>query len=114
MIHTEYEWLWQKKNRVYAQSWIPDDHMKGIICLIHGMGEHSGRYERWADLFVQAGYGMLAPDLPGHGRTEGRKAYVQSYRVLLDQVDLLLNQAEKLFLHLCIRVFIAKNLNNPR
>ena len=97
MINTEYEWLSQEKKQVYAQSWLPDDHLKGIICLIHGLGEHSGRYARWAELFVQAGYGMLAPDLPGHGRTEGRKAYVQSYPVLLDHVDLVLEQAEKLF-----------------
>ena len=97
MIHTEYEWLSQENKRVYAQSWLPDDHLKGIICLIHGLGEHSGRYARWAELFVQAGYGMLAPDLPGHGRTEGRKAYVKSFQVLLDHVDLVLQQAEKLF-----------------
>jgi alpha-beta hydrolase superfamily lysophospholipase len=97
MIHTEYEWLSREKKQVYAQAWLPDDQMKGIICLIHGLGEHSGRYARWAELFIQAGYGMLAPDLPGHGRTEGRKAYVQSYQLLLDQVDLVLEQAEKLF-----------------
>ena len=97
MIHSEYEWLWQEKKRVYAQSWLPDDQLKGIICLVHGLGEHSGRYARWAELFVKAGYGMLALDLPGHGRTEGRKAYVQSYQVLLDHVDLVLNQAETLF-----------------
>jgi alpha-beta hydrolase superfamily lysophospholipase len=97
MIHTEYEWLSQENKRVYAQSWLPDDQLKGIICLIHGLGEHSGRYARWAELFVQAGYGMLAPDLPGHGRTEGRKAYVKSYQILLDQVDLVLQQAEILF-----------------
>ena len=97
MIHTEYEWLSQEKKRVFAQSWLPDDQLKGIICLIHGLGEHSGRYARWAELFVQAGYGMLAPDLPGHGRTEGRKAYVQSYHILLDHVDLVLQQADMLF-----------------
>ena len=97
MIHTEYDWLSQEKKQVYAQSWLPDDQLKGIICLIHGLGEHSGRYARWAELFAQAGYGMLAPDLPGHGRTEGRKAYIQSYEVLLDHVDLVLQQAETLF-----------------
>jgi len=97
MIHTEYEWLSREKKRVYAQSWLPDNQLKGIICLIHGLGEHSGRYSRWAELFTREGYGMLAPDLAGHGRTEGRRAYVQSYQVLLDQVDLVLVQAEKLF-----------------
>jgi alpha-beta hydrolase superfamily lysophospholipase len=71
--------------------------MKGIICLVHGLGEHSGRYGRWAEPFVEAGYGMLAADLPGHGRTQGRKAYVEDYETLLDWVDLLLGNAEEIF-----------------
>jgi alpha-beta hydrolase superfamily lysophospholipase len=97
MKHTEYDWLSQEKTHVYAQSWLPEDQPKGILCLIHGLGEHSGRYARWAALFVQAGYGMLAPDLPGHGRTEGRRAYVKNYQVLLNHVDLVLDQAGDLF-----------------
>jgi alpha-beta hydrolase superfamily lysophospholipase len=97
MIHREYEWVSNEKKRIFAQSWLPDDHVKGIICLVHGLGEHSGRYARWAELFVQAGYGMLAVDLPGHGRTEGRLAYVKSYEDLLDCVDLLIRKSEDLF-----------------
>jgi alpha-beta hydrolase superfamily lysophospholipase len=97
MIHTEYKWPWSEKRKVYAQSWLPEGGMKGIICLVHGMGEHSGRYGRWAKLFVEAGYGMLAADLPGHGRTQGRRAYVKDYETLLDWVDLLLGRAEELF-----------------
>ncbi len=97
MIHSEYEWIFKEKKRIFAQSWLPEDHPKGIICLVHGLGEHSGRYARWAELFAKAGYGMLAVDLPGHGRTEGRLAYVRSYEDLLDCVDLLINKAEELF-----------------
>jgi alpha-beta hydrolase superfamily lysophospholipase len=97
MKHEEYEWLAQDKKQVYAQSWLPDGQMKGIICLVHGLGEHSGRYARWAGQFVPSGYGMLASDLPGHGRTKGRKAYVESYLALLAHVDLVLEKAEKRF-----------------
>jgi alpha-beta hydrolase superfamily lysophospholipase len=97
MNHMEYEWVSQEKKGVFAQSWLPEDQIKGIICLIHGLGEHSGRYARWAELFVQAGYGMMAVDLPGHGRTEGRLAYVKSYEDLLDCVDLLIRKSEDLF-----------------
>jgi alpha-beta hydrolase superfamily lysophospholipase len=97
MIHTEYEWLSHEKKRVFAQSWVPDDQPKGMISLVHGMGEHSGRYARWAGLFAEAGYGMLAADLPGHGRTEGRTAYVKSYQVLLNQVDLTLQKSAELY-----------------
>jgi alpha-beta hydrolase superfamily lysophospholipase len=97
MIHTEYEWVSKEKERIFAQSWLPDDPPKGIICLVHGLGEHSGRYARWAGLFAKAGHGMLAVDLPGHGRTEGRLAYVRSYDDLLDCVDLMIYKAEELF-----------------
>jgi len=94
MIHTEYGWLSSVNRRIFAQSWLPDGQMKGIICLIHGLGEHSGRYARWAELFAQAGYGMLAPDLSGHGQTEGRKAYVKGYNKLLDCVELVRSNFE--------------------
>lgn len=97
MLHTEYEWQSLEKKRIFAQSWIPESALKGIICLVHGLGEHSGRYARWAEQFVLAGYGMMAVDLPGHGRTEGRKAYVKDYDTLLDCVDLLLSKSEELF-----------------
>ncbi len=97
MIHSEYEWLSEEGRRVFAQSWSRDSGLKGIISLIHGMGEHSGRYDRWAGLFVRAGYGVLAADLPGHGKTEGRKAYVKNYKVLLNHVDLTLEKSGELF-----------------
>ncbi len=97
MIHTEYEWQSPGKKRVYAQSWLPDQPPREMICLVHGLGEHSGRYARWAELFVDAGFGLVAVDLPGHGRTQGRKAYVKTYDELLDTVDLLLRKTEELF-----------------
>jgi alpha-beta hydrolase superfamily lysophospholipase len=97
MLHQEYQWLSKEEKRVYAQSWQPEEELKGIICLLHGLGEHSGRYARWAGLFVQEGYGMLGSDLPGHGQTAGRKAYVENYQVLLDHVDLVLEQTGNLF-----------------
>ena len=96
MVHTDYIWLASGRRQVYAQSWLPDNPPKGMICLVHGLGEHSGRYARWAELFVKAGYGMLALDLPGHGRTEGRKAFVRRYDDLLDCVDLLLEKSSDL------------------
>jgi alpha-beta hydrolase superfamily lysophospholipase len=97
MVHSEYDWLSAGNKRIFAQSWVPDDNLKGMINLIHGLGEHSGRYARWAALFVQAGYGMLVADLPGHGRTEGRKAHVKNYQVLLNQIELTLRKSEDLF-----------------
>lgn len=93
MKHTEYSWELAGK-KVFAQSWMPEKDPVAIINLVHGLGEHSGRYSRWAGLFAGAGYGVVSTDLFGHGKTEGRIGHVKTYQLLLDQVDLLLAESE--------------------
>src|SRR5438874_11091305 len=44
---------------------------KGSIAIVHGMAEHSGRYEHVGRALVAAGYSVRAPDIRGHGRSEG-------------------------------------------
>jgi len=96
MIHKEYEWTLGGK-KIFAQSWLPDKEPKAITNLVHGMGEHSGRYERWGQLFAETGYALIATDLPGHGKTEGKIGHTKSYQSLLDQVDLMLTKSEEIF-----------------
>lgn len=43
---------------------------RGYLFLVHGLGEHSGRYENLADFMTGFGWDIVAPDLPGHGLTE--------------------------------------------
>jgi alpha-beta hydrolase superfamily lysophospholipase len=45
----------------------------------HGFGEHSGRYGNVVDWFVPKGYTVYAFDMRGHGRSEGKRGYVESY-----------------------------------
>ena len=97
MIHTEYEWISKEKKRIFAQSWVPEGKINGMINLVHGLGEHSGRYERWASLFADKGWGMLICDLIGNGRSEGKRGHVKNYQVLMNQVELLLQKSEELF-----------------
>ncbi len=96
MTHTEYEWQLENK-KIFAQSWLPEKEPKAIINLLHGMGEHSGRYKRWGSLFADAGYALVAMDFFGHGKTEGKTGHVKSYQLLLDQVDLMLHKTEENF-----------------
>ena len=96
MTHREYEWFLAKK-RIFAQSWVPDGTPKATINLIHGLGEHSGRYSRWGSLFAEKGYVLTAMDLFGNGKTEGKQGHVQSFQLLLDQVNLMLEKAEENF-----------------
>ncbi|HSV87562.1 MAG TPA: alpha/beta fold hydrolase [Bacteroidales bacterium] len=41
----------------------------GILQVIHGMAEHSGRYSEFGEYLAKNGFGLYASDLPGHGQT---------------------------------------------
>ena len=68
---------------IFHQSWVPDDDATAVVLVVHGLGEHSGRYEHVAGALVDAGCAVHALDHRGHGRSEGKRAYVKSYDELL-------------------------------
>lgn len=64
---------------IFFQSWLPDDDPRAVVMLVHGLAEHSGRYERVAATLVDAGYGVYALDHRGHGRSGGKRTFVKTY-----------------------------------
>jgi len=73
---------------LYHQTWAPDGDPRAAVLLVHGLGEHSGRYTHVADALVAAGCAVYAVDHRGHGKSEGTRAYVKSYDEFMS--DLLL------------------------
>jgi acylglycerol lipase len=57
------------------------------VLLVHGIGEHSGRYERTGRLLSGAGLEVQAFDLRGHGLSGGRRVYVRRWDDYLDDVE---------------------------
>jgi alpha-beta hydrolase superfamily lysophospholipase len=57
---------------------MPDEALaiKGAVQIAHGMAEHAGRYERFADALTKAGYAVYANDHRGHGKTAGSQKEV--------------------------------------
>ena len=56
------------------------------IIMVHGLGEHGGRYEHWAEKFTSEGYNFVCPDLKGHGRSEGKRGHISSMNAYLDDL----------------------------
>ena len=54
----------------FIRAWDASDP-KGTVALVHGLAEHSGRYEHVGRAFADAGYAVRAVDIHGHGRSEG-------------------------------------------
>lgn len=58
--------------RLFLRDW-PVAHARGAVLFVHGLGEHSGRYQRLAAWFNQRGYAVRGYDQRGHGQTPGRR-----------------------------------------
>jgi alpha-beta hydrolase superfamily lysophospholipase len=98
LLHTEYNWKSHDELEIFAQSWQPSEQKpKAIINLVHGLGEHSGRYDEWAGFFVDEGYAVLALDYRGHGKSGGKRGHADEYMSYMRDVGLLLSKSEELF-----------------
>jgi acylglycerol lipase len=60
---------------VFLATWAPEGAPRGVVALVHGLGEHSGRYRFVADFLTNRGFLVLAPDAPGHGRNPGIRGH---------------------------------------
>jgi alpha-beta hydrolase superfamily lysophospholipase len=75
--------------------WEPDN-AKAAVLIVHGIGEHSGRYIHVGDHLAAHGYDVLAYDKLGFGQSEGRRAHVDSFDDYLDDVQALIAERRSL------------------
>ena len=61
--------------------------------MVHGLGEHGGRYQHFAEWFTPLGATIYAQDHRGHGRSGGQRGHTPSLEALLDDIDLVVRQA---------------------
>jgi alpha-beta hydrolase superfamily lysophospholipase len=64
---------------IYYQGWQPDGDVKAVLLIVHGLGEHSGRYNNVVDHFVPLGYAVYALDHIGHGKSDGIREFVKTF-----------------------------------
>ena len=93
MQHIEFTQQAPDGVQFYFQGWQPETPPKAVVCLVHGLGEHSGRYAHVAAALNDAGYALLGFDLRGHGKSGGPRGHTPSYETLMDDIGRLLAEA---------------------
>ena len=68
--------------------WEPENPPKGVIVLVHGFGEHSGRYgTHFAEHFSKEGFSIITFDLLGHGKTGGKRGHINKFEDILKLIS---------------------------
>ncbi len=81
--------------QIYQQRWSVDGDAKAWVLVVHGLAEHSSRYQPMAEFLTAAGYALCTLDLPGHGKSEGRPGHIDSFEDFLDTLEQCLEQLQQ-------------------
>jgi alpha-beta hydrolase superfamily lysophospholipase len=76
---------------IFLRQWIPDKPVS-ILIIVHGIGEHSGRYTALAESLAAKRTAVYIPDLRGHGNSSGVRGHVQSFRDYIYDIKILCNK----------------------
>jgi len=85
-MHNEFYWNTSDQTKIYTQDWTNHKPIKGVVVLVHGVGEHSNRYQHVAEFFTGAGFSMIGMDLRGHGKSGGQRGHFPSFDILMDDI----------------------------
>jgi acylglycerol lipase len=72
--------------QIFWQSWSPVQ-TRGVVVIVHGLGEHSDRYGHVAQRLVAEGYATYALDHRGHGRSQGPRAVIDRLANAVSDID---------------------------
>lgn len=77
--------------RLFFRRWfVPEP--KGLVAIVHGYAEHSGRYQQLAMDLTDNGWSVATFDCRGHGQSGGRRAHIDRFKEYLDDVRSFLDE----------------------
>jgi len=75
-----------------AVSLWPNPQARRVVLLVHGYGEHLGRYEHVAQFLVRRGAVVGGPDHVGHGRSGGERVLITDFEPVVDDLHLVVDR----------------------
>ena len=81
---------------LFGRHWVVEKP-KAVMALVHGFGEHCGRYEHMASYLNDQGIAVVAADMRGHGKSTGKRGVVLAYGDFREDLDALLEKTRGLY-----------------
>jgi len=79
--------------RLSYRAW-PKAGAELTFAVVHGLGDHARRYERFAQAMTRYGFGTFAVDLRGHGKSAGPRGHVDRWSQWTDDVAAFVTHVE--------------------
>ena len=92
--HIEGSFKSVRNANIYYQAWLPEGNVKAVLLVVHGLGEHCGRYMNVVNHFVRLGYAVYGLDHIGHGKSEGRRAFVERFEDYTNTLTIYYNMVQ--------------------
>jgi alpha-beta hydrolase superfamily lysophospholipase len=102
------EFTWRSGSdqiKIHSILWQPIEEPIAIIALVHGMGEHIGRYRKVAEFFTQKGIAIMAFDQRGHGKSDGSRGHISHFNQLIEGVEGLIERVKLQFQNIPIFLY---------
>lgn len=87
MRHLEGSFTGSDAMQLFYQCWLPEDEPRAVLAIVHGIGEHGGRYSNLVNHLVPRDIGVYALDLRGHGRSPGKRGALDGWDQFVGDVD---------------------------
>jgi len=71
------------------------ENMKAIVVILHGGAEHQARYDYLTKKFNEFDYGVYRFDNRGHGRSGGKRGFVDNFNDFIDDADLIVESIKE-------------------
>lgn len=94
MNHIEGNFKGVRNVNIYYQGWLPESPVKAVLIIVHGLGEHSGRYTNVVNHFVPLGYAVYGLDHIGHGKSEGMREVVERFEDFTNTLTIFTNMVK--------------------
>ena len=78
---------------LFMRIWTPDRPVKALLVLVHGLGEHAGRYHHVVSAFLNEDYAIYGCDHRGFGKSSGKRGHYERFDDLLDDLDQIVTHA---------------------
>ena len=96
MEHQEFDFNFHNTN--FFGQYFKANLARAAVILVHGMGEHSGRYVEFViPKLLENNISVITYDQFGHGKTEGKKGHNPGFDIVLNAVTQIVGKAKSVF-----------------